>query len=319
MSNLNIYFHKDFDGFVATALFLKINEESHLLGADSVVLKPVNYELKKTWLKTMLERPNVVIDFLYHPKADWWFDHHVSTFLNPSHEKNYQNSEKQFWDVSFPSCAALIKQKLASMCTLFLSNEEYNRIINSFKDWIYWSDIIDNAKYGDPSQVVELKHPCLQIDATITNDIDDNYLQHLVTAAKMYPPEEVVQAQIVKTKIENILKVQKEYISIFKNGYKAINNEIILFDYVQHEIPFQRYMTYYFKPQTLYSIGVYRRSGNFAISVGKNPWLEFPSKNIGEICQTFGGGGRINVGSILINDYNKDLTMINTICDLLSN
>lgn len=77
MSNLNIYFHKDFDGFVATALFLKINEESHLLGADSVVLKPVNYELKKTWLKTMLERPNVVIDFLYHPKADWWFDHHV--------------------------------------------------------------------------------------------------------------------------------------------------------------------------------------------------------------------------------------------------
>lgn len=57
MSNLYIYFHKDFDGFVATALFLRISEESHLLGADNIVLKPVNYELKKNLAKNFTRTP----------------------------------------------------------------------------------------------------------------------------------------------------------------------------------------------------------------------------------------------------------------------
>lgn len=64
MSLLTIYFHKDFDGFVAAALFLRINEESELIGADGIKFNAVDYDLKKTWLKTVLERPNVVIDFL---------------------------------------------------------------------------------------------------------------------------------------------------------------------------------------------------------------------------------------------------------------
>jgi hypothetical protein len=38
MSMLTIYFHKDFDGFVATALFLRINQESQLVGAKSLAL-----------------------------------------------------------------------------------------------------------------------------------------------------------------------------------------------------------------------------------------------------------------------------------------
>jgi hypothetical protein len=318
MSNLYIYFHKDFDGFVATALFLRISEESHLLGADNIVLKPVNYELKKTWLKTSLERPNVVIDFLYHPKADWWFDHHVSTFLNPNHKNKHHNSEKKFWDINQPSCAALIKQSLSNACSLFFTKDEYDKIVDSFREWIYWSDIIDNAKYESPAQVIELTHPCLQINETITSDIDDGYLYHLVMAAKMYSPAEVIQSQIVKTKVDNVLKMQKKYLLAFKDGYHKIHEKVIFYDYVKHGIPFQRYMTYYFEPDAKYSVAVYNRSGAYAISVGKNPWMDFSSKNIGEICNSFGGGGRVNVGSILVTDYKKALSITNEIFMLLN-
>lgn len=45
MPLLTIYFHKDFDGFAAAALFLRINEETQLIGADGITFKPVDYEL----------------------------------------------------------------------------------------------------------------------------------------------------------------------------------------------------------------------------------------------------------------------------------
>jgi hypothetical protein len=318
MAILTIYFHNDFDGIIAAALFLRINKETQLIGADGISFKPVDYEQKNTWLKTQLQRPNVVIDFLYHPKAEWWFDHHVSTFLNDKHKAKYINSEKQFWDVSYSSCAALIKQNLQSQCSLFMGNDEYLKVVDDFKEWIQWSDIIDNAKYESPTQIVELKHPCLQINSTLSYDVEAQYLEHLIIAAKMYPPEDVVRTQSVKDKIQKIFLLQEKHLGIFKNAYKIMPQMTVFFDYVKNDIPFQRYFTYYYEPDALYSIGLYKRNGKIAISVGKNPWLDFASKNVGEICHRFGGGGRINVGSILISDYSKALAVVNSICEYLS-
>ncbi|KMQ51135.1 hypothetical protein CHISP_2058 [Chitinispirillum alkaliphilum] len=316
MSILNVYFHKDFDGFVAAALFLRINEETQLVGADCINLNAVDYDIKNAWLKMSLPKPNIVIDFLYHPKAQWWFDHHVTTFLNDKHKENYANSEKQFWDINSPSCATLIKQHLKQQCSL---THKYNAIIDGFSDWIHWSDIIDNAKYDNPAQIVELKDPCLQINATLSENLSNSYIQYLVTAAKMYSPPEVVSLQPVKEKIETVFQLQEKFMSVFKSGYKLKPDNIVFFDYVKSEIPFQRYLTYYYEPDALYSIGLYRKNGKFSISVGKNPWIDVQSKNIGEICQKYGGGGRENVGSIAIKDYSKALEAVREICEHISN
>lgn len=317
MSVLNVYFHKDFDGFVAAALFLRINEESQLIGTDSPNLNAVDYSIKETWLKTKLSPPNVVIDFLYHPKAEWWFDHHVSTFLYEKHEKKYRNSEKQHWNIKSPSCATLIKDNLQQNCSLFMSSDDYNRIVDSFNEWIYWSDIIDNAKYESPAQVVELNHPCLQINETLTGDVEDNYICNLVSAAKLYLPEEVICLRDIKGKIDNVLRMRDNNLKVFKNEYKVLSQDIVLFDYVENEIPFQRYMTYYYEPEASYSIGLYKRNGTYSISVGKNPWREFESVNIGEICRKYGGGGRENVGSVIVNNYSNALDIVNEIQNTL--
>jgi hypothetical protein len=318
MPFLTIYFHKDFDGFVATALFMRINEHSQLIGAETVTFKPVDYELKKFWLKTDLDKPNVVIDFLYHPQADWWFDHHTSTFIKESHKIKYQNSEKQFWDVNSPSCADLIKKNLFSLSSLFFTHEEFCTIVDEFKEWIYWCDIIDNAKYENPAQIIELNNPCLQINATINSDIDEEYLRSLILAAKMYTPADVVQMSFIKPKIDLVMQLQGKFKQIFKQNYEFIKDGIVLFDYVKHKIPFQRYMTYYYEPKAKYSIGLYPRSGQYAISVGKNPWFEFDSKDLGIICQEYGGGGRIHVGSILTKTYPNAIKCISQICNTLS-
>jgi hypothetical protein len=124
---------------------------------------------------------------------------------------------------------------------------------------------------------------------------------------------------MVKEKIDIVLSKQKEYMKSFKDDYKLILPNIVFFDYVKNAIPFQRYLTYYYKPDANYSIGLYGRVGKFAISVGRNPWLNFPSQNIGEICKTYGGGGRETVGSIILTDYSKALKIADTIANLLSN
>ena len=199
-----------------------------------------------------------------------------------------------------------------------MSSEQYNVVLDGFKDWIRWSDIIDNAKYDSPAQLVELNSSCLQINATIQPENDNDYINHLITSIKMLPPEEVVKTSLVSSKIADVLKMQKSYISVFKNSYTLLPVNAVVFDYVRNEIPFQRYLAYYFEPNALYSIGLYRRSGKFAISVGKNPWKEFQSKNLGEICKAFGGGGRVNVGSIFVLSYKKACAIIDKICLLLS-
>jgi hypothetical protein len=235
------------------------------------------------------------------------------------HKLRYKKSNKQLWDINYPSCAALIKQNLYSQCSLFINNDEYENIVNGFGEWIHWSNIIDNATYASPAQVVELKEPCLQINATLTHDIEESYLHHLVTLARRHSPQDVTQSAMVKEKIDLVLAKQQEYMQSFKNGYKLLFQDIVYFDYVKNGIPFQRYLTYYYKPDANYSIGVYGRAGKFAISVGKNPWVDFPSKNIGDICKTYGGGGRVNVGSIILTDYSKALKIVDTIANLLSN
>jgi oligoribonuclease NrnB/cAMP/cGMP phosphodiesterase (DHH superfamily) len=318
MASLRIYFHKDFDGFVAAALFLKINEESGLIGASQVLLKTVDYDLKDKWLNTHLPQPNVVLDFLYHPEAEWWFDHHVSTFVRKSHERKYQNSEKHFWDIHSPSCAALIKQHLQDYNSLFMGNEEFQNLTEKFSEWIKWSDIIDNAKFENPAQVIELKDPCLEINATLSAESEDSYYEYLVYAAKKFLPREVIEMPTVRNKIDEAKDIQDKCINVFKNNLEKFSDGTVFFNYVKNGIPFQRYLAYYFKSDARYSVGLYLRTpNNYYISVGKNPWSDFTSKNIGEICEQFGGGGRVNVGGISVKNYEDALAKARKICAIL--
>jgi hypothetical protein len=319
MSNLSVFFHKDFDGFVAAAFFLRINEASQLIGAAGVTLNPVDYGLKAQWLKTPLLAPNVVIDFLYHPQADWWFDHHVSTFLNKRHELKYKNSEKQIWDVNSPSCAALIKRHLSNYNSLFLDGEAFERIVENFSEWIQWSDIIDNAKFDNPGQAVELSHPCLKINATLASEVNDEYFHYLVMATKMYSPAEVACLEPVKRKIDDVMMAREKNMFVFKNKLEILPGDIAFFDYVKNKISFQRYLAFYFRPDVRYSLGLYQRGATvYSLSVGKNPWQDFASINIGDICRKFGGGGRINVGSISFPNYAKALKSAAAICESLA-
>src|SRR3990167_62168 len=85
-NTFHLFFHQDFDGITSAAVFLSYAKRLDLLSHSRVELVPVDYELKKEWPDRTLPKPGAIVDFLYHPDADWWFDHHPTTFARTDWE-----------------------------------------------------------------------------------------------------------------------------------------------------------------------------------------------------------------------------------------
>src|SRR5882672_7372494 len=83
----DLYFHDDFDGHAASAVVLAFLRSR---GDDAGHFVPVKYDIIPEWLdedffnkhKLFKGKRNlaVVVDFPYHPKAAFWFDHHLLPF-----------------------------------------------------------------------------------------------------------------------------------------------------------------------------------------------------------------------------------------------
>src|ERR1700693_2992637 len=84
-----LYFHSPcFDGIVSCLLAWEFLEQNR--GWVFSRLLPVNYDRKGQWLNENLDQPAAVVDYLYHPSAAFWADHHQSTFLTPQAEHNFR-------------------------------------------------------------------------------------------------------------------------------------------------------------------------------------------------------------------------------------
>jgi hypothetical protein len=295
-----IYFHRDFDGICSAALFAEIIRDILSLERDSFQFQAVDYDRKSKWLSDTLKKPNAVLDFLYHPDATWWFDHHTSAFPDYKTKRQYKNGPHHFWDTSFGSCPSLIKYHFLKKLPLLSSSN-----LATFDEWIHWSDKIDSADYTSPREPIEIEHPCLQINATLSIDYSRDYLEFLINQIRGKTPLEIASQRSVHSKFLKYKKNRDTELEILKNLLEVRDSSVAYFDQSQYDIPFQRYASYYFFPSVNYTIGVYKRGHGYSISVGKNPWKNFVSENIGNICKRYGGGGRKDVGAIITDNHEE--------------
>ncbi len=62
---------------------------------------------------------------------------------------------------------------------------------------------------------------------------------------------------------------------------------------------FNKFIPYYVRPETTYSVAVTRGPQRTKISVGSNPFSPRPRRhNIATICERYGGGGHAVVGAV---------------------
>jgi len=171
-----LYFHAPcFDGVASAVLALDFLEKR--LEWESVRLAPVNYNVKRWWAWRPLARDAAVVDFLYHPQARFWADHHATSPV-PDNLLVSARSGHPFlaFDPQAPSCALLLQRHLEQ------HHQHRNRV---YDELVGWATKIDAARYDTVQEAMFDEAPALRINKALLVG-GQPFARHLVGALRAW-------------------------------------------------------------------------------------------------------------------------------------
>jgi len=246
---------------------------------------------------------NAIVDFKYcaDQRLDWWFDHHQSAFLTPADEAHFRadDSGKKFLDTTSKSCAEFIAR---------IVREKFNFEDRSLAGLIHWAHIIDGALYESPAQCVELRSSALKLMQIIEGEKDAGFIEKIIRDLTEKSLDEVVSGAEIQAKLEPILEQHWNTVKLIKRK-ATYSRGVVSFDLVGEGINgYNKFIPYYFYPETTYTVSLSQSSFRTKISVGSNPWSPRPRyHNIAEICERYGGGGHAVVGAVSLKPEDLEL------------
>lgn len=290
MRTANLLFHSPcFDGIVSAVLagdYLRQVEQW-----PDIEPAHVNYGLRETWLTTRFEVPTAVVDFLYHPDAVFWADHHRSAFLTEEMRTDFAGREDGhfIYDDRADSCAGLLWRHFAEHASH--RNARYAELVR-------WAEKIDAARYESVDEALSFGHPALRISASLAL-ASDGYTELLVRSLAEHSLEDVSAMPEVRDRFEQFAQSMGQGLARVAASAR-LRDDIVVFDVDGRETIIPRYAPYRFFPRALYSVGVVRHEDGAKVTAMRNPWLDFESVPLGDIFTRFGGGGHQRVASALI-------------------
>lgn len=264
---------------------------------DSIAsYNPVNYfpDFNKKWPDYKFKKPFILVDFRYHPAADWWFDHHLTSFLKESWQKNFVPDQTHVFNPKTKSVCELVLRHLAD-------NFKY-KPPRHMKYLVEWASIIDGATYKSPKELVEIKEPAIKFNLFI-DAMDQgrpNYarsVQKIIEALSAKSLAGIIKTKEFKNKISSLIKNHAKKVKILKLILQK-NKKVVFADLTGHEIFSHKFVIYYLYPEIFYSVGISRASDYYHLGVGKNPWNKTGRVNIGQLLTGYGGGGHRDVGGV---------------------
>jgi hypothetical protein len=286
----HLYFHSPcFDGIVSCVLawdFLETTEDWYVEETHSV-----NYDAQATWLSTSLAGSAAVVDFLYHPQAEFWADHHATTFLTPRAKQDYErrSDPRLVYDKRIGSCALLLWNHLKE--AFGYRNPRYECLAK-------WADKIDSARYSSVEEAIFGEQPALLINLSLGGQDGKLYSSRVVRLLRNEPLDRVVQLPEVSVRAEQARAMTRAGLDRFARRSR-LEQEIAVFDVDSSDVIISRYAPYYFFPGARYSAGIVRSEKGASLTAMRNPWREFPSVPLGNIFERFGGGGHDRVASVM--------------------
>lgn len=274
-----ICFHRDYDGVVGAAMVLASAPGE--VGA----LSPVQYRPGLHWTAQDIGAATAVVDFLYHPQAAVWVDHHDTTFGNPSDRAAFRPSPFLAFDASAPSCPAVIVR---------LPWFEMSR---RWEGFLQWANTIDSAAYPSAKDANDLENPHILLSAVIGEARDDALLARIVRSVADREVEEVLSERGVAPIRDRVLRDEQRIRSELRSRLRVTEGVAVL-DQSDLAIPYRRYLAFEAHPAVRYGIGLYMSGHDTIVSVGENPWGPRGPVNLGRVCQEFGGGGRHSTAGI---------------------
>jgi hypothetical protein len=296
MSSRELFYHAQcFDGAISCVVAWDYFDAT--APVDSTELRPVGYEVRDRWLTDTLPMGAAVVDFLFHPGAEFWADHHGTTFLNAESRAVFEAAGRRDWlyDAHAKSCAGLLYRRFA--------RERAHRN-PAFEEAVAWAERIDSADY---ESVEEAVIPC-QLASAISLSFavrpDPEYSVHLVRRLREMAGDisAVASDPAVRAAIDEARQRVEMGISALRRGICENNADVVTFDVEEGDALIPRYAPYLVNPDARYSAGIVRRATEAKITTMRNPWRHFQGVNLGSLCARYGGGGHERVGSILLRD-----------------
>ena len=292
---LRILYHGNcFDGVSSAAVFSKFYQSKFNADAE-FFYTPTMHKAGNAFDREQFDGDvNAIVDFKYCPdeRLDWWFDHHQSAFLTPEDEKHFRadTSGTKFLDTSSKSCAEFIAR---------VAKEKYDYEDESLAELIEWAHIIDGALYENAAQCVELKSSALKLMQIIEGEKDEKFVEKIIRSLMVKSLDEILESSEVNEKLAPILKNHWKTVEIIKEK-SVYSRGVVSFDLIGTKIDgYNKFIPYYFHPETTYTVSLSQSDFRTKISVGSNPWSPRPrNHNIAEICESYGGGGHAVVGAV---------------------
>jgi len=288
----HLYFHSPcFDGIASAVLATDFFEAGK--GTPRIKLHTVNYDARSTWLAKRLDEPFGVVDFLYHPRATFWADHHLTTFLDENQRQDYLRRRRDTlaYDSSCGSCAGLLWNHLHDSAAY--RNKDYEPLV-------YWADRIDAARYESVTEVIEATAPALRINLGLALGDASTYCVELVQLLRYRTLEEVAALPEPSRRYAQANAMVQDGLSRFKPGAHVDEAGIVVFNVDSRGTFVSRYAPFYFFPEARYSIGIVTTDSGARITAMRNPWRHFASVPLGAIFEQFGGGGHERVAGLVL-------------------
>ncbi len=302
----NLYFHDDFDGVSSGAVLLNfLRSQNETIGSYT----PVQFSpsLKSKWAEVQLQSPSILVDFLYHPNASWWFDHHQTSFIHPEWQEAFVEGEKTHYDPTSKSCCGMVLQHLK---THFNYNPPQH--IQELADY---ADMIDSASYPNVKYFLEMEHPSVQLATALSRS--KNMQEFFITQLAEGSMERLADSSNVKEITEQAKKELEEIKRIFPT-IASLRNNIVVVDTSLVETKVPRFLEFLTYPDAKYSIVVRSHPDNFSITVGANPWSNKQNPiSLGELLAPYGGGGHHNAAGAERGTKEETMRMVEEIASYL--
>jgi hypothetical protein len=301
---LRILYHGNcFDGVSSAAIFTKfykakISPDAH------VAYAPTMHRAGNAFDREQFDGDeNAIVDFKYcaDDRLTWWFDHHQSAFLSEEDEKHFlaDASGKKFLDTTSASCAEFIAR---------IARENFGFEDAFLNELVEWAHIIDGAFYESAAQCVELRAPALKLMQVIEGEKDPAFVEKIIHWLTDRTLSEIVESEEVQGRLVPILEQHWNTVEIIKER-SVYERGVVYFDLTGTSIEgYNKFIPYYFYPETTYVVSLSQSPFRTKISVGSNPWAPRPRvHNIAEICERYGGGGHAVVGAVSLKPDELDL------------
>src|SRR5215467_10935704 len=221
MATTTLYFHSPcFDGVASAVLAWDFLKTRH--GWSEPELHAVNYEIRDTWLSSHLGSQSAVVDFLYHPDATFWADHHLTAFLDGT-AKHYQEARRDPFLIYNPeadSCAGLLWRELHILFSH--RNPRYSSLVS-------WAEKIDAAKYDSVEEAITGSSPALRIALGFAAGEGRSHSEQLVRDLLVRTIDEVAEAPDVRRRYDKVRALLDAGLDRFKRTAQLEEDQIVVF------------------------------------------------------------------------------------------